>query len=69
MLLREEIGRARQAGRDTAADQAQAMLDGIWQDVFPTMSHYQPPYERIVECRRKIAEAILTLKAEAAAAE
>ena len=60
-LLRSRIAEAREAGRTEAADKAQAVLDGIWKEVFPSLNDYAPPYEKFFESRRKIAEAILAL--------
>ena len=63
-LLRQEIAKAREAGRAEAADTAQAVLDRIWKEVFPTLNDYAPEYGRIFECRRRIAEAALSLREE-----
>jgi len=61
-LLRGEIAKAREAGRKEAADKAQAVLDSIWREVFPTLNDYNPEYGKILECRRQIAEAVLELR-------
>lgn len=61
-LLRKEIAAAEKDGRAEAAKSAQADLDKIWNDVFPTLNDYKPPYETILNCREKIAEQILNLK-------
>ena len=61
-LLRSRIAEARAAGRIEAADKAQAALDGIWKEVFPALNDYAPPYEKFLESRRKVAEAILALR-------
>jgi hypothetical protein len=61
-LLRDRIKAAREAGLKEAADKAQAALDSIWQEVFRTLNDYNPPYERILESRRKVASAILELQ-------
>jgi len=60
-LLRARIAEARRAGRAAEADRAEAVLQAIWKDVFPTLNDYNPPYETILASRRKIAEAILAL--------
>lgn len=62
--LRDEIKKAREAGRTAEADGAQATLDRIWRDVFPTLNDYNPPYETILECRRQIAAAIVKLRGD-----
>ncbi len=61
-LLREEIAAVRKGGRAAEADKAQAVLDTIWKEVFPTLNDYAPAWERMEECRRQVAEAILALK-------
>lgn len=61
-LLRTKIALARANGRTEAADQAQAVLDAIWTGVFPTLNDYNPGYERMMECRRNVAEAILKIQ-------
>lgn len=61
-LLRTEIAAARKDGRAGAAQAAQAELDKIWIDVFPTLNDYKPPYAVILGCREKIAEQILALQ-------
>jgi hypothetical protein len=61
-LLRKEIATAEKDGRAEAAKTAQAELDKIWNDVFPTLNDYKPPYESILNARGKIAEQILILK-------
>jgi hypothetical protein len=63
-LLRQRLAAARAAGRDEAAHRAQAVLDGVWREVFPTLNHYRPSYEAILESRERIAAAILDLGAE-----
>jgi len=60
-LLRRRIEAARQAGNTEAADKAQAVLDDVWEGAFPTLNDYAPPYETLLECRRRIAAAILSL--------
>jgi hypothetical protein len=64
MRLRQDIAAARQKGRTAEADRAQAVLDGVWKDVFPTLNDYAPPYPRIEESRHKLAEAIVVLQAK-----
>jgi hypothetical protein len=59
--LRRRIAAARQAGQAAAADQAQAALDTIWREVFPTLNHYNPPYERMMASRAQLAAAIVSL--------
>jgi hypothetical protein len=67
-LLRTRIAQARQKGLAKEADQAQAVLDGIWRDVFPTLNDYAPDFNRLLESRTKVAEAILALQAAGAGA-
>jgi hypothetical protein len=62
-LLRALIAQAREKGLKDAAGKAQAVLDGIWAEVFPTLNDYAPPYGKIVESREKIAAAVLELQA------
>ena len=64
-LLRQKIDEARKAGKDDAAEKAQKVLDEIWRNVFPTLNDYEPEYESIYECRRKLARAILELSGTA----
>lgn len=64
VLLRRLIARARAKKKDAAADRAQAVLDGLWRDVFPTLNDYAPDYAKFYECRRKVAEAIVVLQGE-----
>jgi hypothetical protein len=59
--LRRRIAAARAKGQVALADQAQATLDAIWQDLIPTLNDYRPPYEQMMACRAKLAAAILTL--------
>jgi len=61
--LRRDIAAARKQGLGDAADKAQAVLDGIWKDVFPTLNDYNPGYRLILQSREKIARAILALRA------
>lgn len=62
-LLRTLIVQAREQKLDDQAKKAQAVLDGVWAGVFPTLNDYDPPYERILESREKIAGAIIELQA------
>jgi len=50
-----------EAERRAYADRAQAVLDGIWDRTFPTLNDYAPPYPDVLDCRRRLAEAILPL--------
>jgi hypothetical protein len=61
--LRRLIEQARAADRPAAADAAQGVLDGIWRETFPSLSHYNPPYEELLARREQAAQAILALKA------
>tara|TARA_B100001964_G_C13788099_1_gene403246 strand:+ start:61 stop:378 length:318 start_codon:yes stop_codon:yes gene_type:complete len=61
-LLRQELARVRKKGKKKAADQAEKTLENIWKDVFPTLNDYEPEYNQIYECRRKLADAIIELK-------
>jgi hypothetical protein len=62
--LRELIAAAEKSGHAEAAAQAQATIDDIWSNVFPTLNDYQPPYDKIVECRDRVARAIVALNHE-----
>ncbi len=63
-LLRERIAAAKKRGEHSKAEKAQAVLDGIWKDVFPTLNDYHPSFEEVMDSRRKVAEAILELGEE-----
>ena len=62
-LLRQKITAARLAGKTAAADAAQTVLDDIWATVFPTLNDYRPAYPVVLDCRRRVAAAILALGA------
>jgi len=61
-LLRRRIAAAREAGATAAAQKAEAVLDKIWGDLFPTLNHYNPPYAEILAAREAVAAAILSLQ-------
>lgn len=61
-LLRERIADARKRGDVEKAAKGQAVLDEIWEEVFPTLNDYGPPYEKIHESREKVAQAIVELE-------
>lgn len=63
-VLRDLIGRARAEGKTAAADRAQAVVDAIWEKMYPTLSQYKPPYAELMAARSRVADAILTLQAE-----
>lgn len=60
-LLRERIAAAQERGETGKAAKAQAVLDGIWNEVFPTLNDYRPSFGTIMESREKVAQAILEL--------
>lgn len=61
-LLRRCIAGARDAGRDVEAERAEALLDALWNDLFPSLNHYNPPYDELMARRDAIARAILDLQ-------
>lgn len=63
-LLRERIAAAKERGETEKAAKAQAVLDGIWNEIFPTLNDYDPSFEGIMESREKVANAILELGEE-----
>jgi hypothetical protein len=65
-LLRRRIAAAREKGLTEAADRAQAVLETIWRDVFPTLNNYNPPYAEILAARERVGQAILDLQAAGA---
>lgn len=61
-VLRAMIAQARQAGLAAEADRADAVLDAVWLDVFPSLNHYNPPYAELMARRKQVAQAILGLQ-------
>jgi hypothetical protein len=61
-LLRSEIADARAKGMEVAARQSEAVMDTIWRETFPTLNDYAPDYQRMLECRTRIAQAIVDLR-------
>ena len=61
-ILRKEIAKVREKGHKKAAEKAQAVLDKIWKEVFPTMNDYRPEYAKILQARKAIAEEIVKLQ-------
>lgn len=61
-LLRDLISQARQKGMGTEADKADAVLNSIWTNVFPTLNDYRPKYEVYYTLRKQVADAILELQ-------
>lgn len=61
-LLRRLIEQAEAAGEQDAADEANAVLERIWQQTFPTLNHYNPPYTAIISSREQVAQAIVALQ-------
>jgi hypothetical protein len=62
-LLRRLAADARAKGQEQEAAQSEQLLNGIWQDMYPTRLQYGPPYAKILDARRKIAMDILKLQA------
>lgn len=62
-LLRRLAAQARVKGHAPESAEADKLLNGIWQDMFPTRLQYRPPFEKILDARRRIAMEILKLQA------
>lgn len=60
-LLHEKIAQARKDNRTKEADEAQAVLDKIWHDLYPTHAEYRPPFADMMAARTRVAEAIVKL--------
>lgn len=61
-VLRRLIEKAKKEGKVKDARKAQDVLDSIWRKTYPTMRHYAPPYNEILEARKAIAKEIIYLK-------
>jgi|GEM_PF-1102851 len=60
--LRRLIGEARAAGRADEAARGGAVLDSIWKELYPSLNHYDPPYEEVMKARGRVADAIVELQ-------
>jgi len=61
-ILRNLIFESRKRRFKTEAKEAEAVLQNIWEEIFPSLNNYNPEYKKILEARKKIAMEILKLK-------